>query len=175
MVKSRHLSGIRQCIVSKPQNFGLILWVVAHCCNPNTYDFHVYVGKEASRRVGVNGLGYDVVTRLTIHLLDQGYQVFVDNFCTFPILFKDLFQLTTPVFRWGFPDCMNKGKGWAKEKKEMSGDTRWVRDNVYSVMQWKDNGVVTLLTAINNAKGNVKVTRRHEDNGRWVKDDMWNG
>ena len=176
MVKSKHRSGIRQYIKNKPNKWGLKLWVLADSSNGYTIDFDVYIGKVAGQIIGENGLGYDVVMKLMAPLAGQGYQLFVDNFYSSPILFNDLFELKIPSTgtitenRRGFPDCMKRGKEWAKRKDR--GDMRWERDGKCLAMQWKDNRVVTVLTTISNANQHVKVTRKVKDaDGKWTKDN----
>ena len=60
--------------------------MLADSANGYTWDFNVYIGKASGREVSECGLGYDVVMKLIGPLLDQGYQLFVDNFYTSPIL-----------------------------------------------------------------------------------------
>ena len=176
MVKSKHRSGIRQYIKNKPTKWGLKLWVLADSANGYTWDFNVYIGRAAGREVSEYGLGYDVVMKLIDPLLDQGYQLFVDNFYTSPILLKNLFLRQTPATgtitenRKGFPTKMKGGKSWAKGKER--GAMRWERTEECLVMQWKDNRVVTLLTTIDNANETVTVTRKSKgENGRWIVDN----
>ena len=91
--------------------------------NAYTYDFDVYIGKAARRKVSEWGLGYDVVMKLIATLLDPGYQLFIDNFYPSPILLKHLFLRNTTATgtiiekRKGFPDTMKGGKAWAKTKE----------------------------------------------------------
>ena len=51
MVKSKHRSGIRQYIRNKPTKWGIKMWVLADSSNAYTYDFDVYNGKAAGRKV----------------------------------------------------------------------------------------------------------------------------
>ena len=126
----------------------------ADSANSYTWDFNVYIGRAAGREVSEYGLGYDVVMKLIDPLLDQGHQLFVDNFYTSPILLKNLFLEQTPETvaitenHKGCPTKIKKGKSQAKRKER--GAMRWERTEECLVMQWKDNGVVTLLTTINN-------------------------
>ena len=120
MVKSKHRSGIRQYIKSKPVKFGIKLWVLADSLNGYTCDFEVYIGKNTAHPPSANGLGYDVVMRLVTPLLNKGYHLFFDNFYTSPKLIKDLFEQQTPSCgtvaenRKGFPECMKGKKEWTK-------------------------------------------------------------
>lgn len=58
------------------------LWVLADSSNGHTVDFNVYIDKAARRNVSANGLGYDVVMKLMDPFFNQGYHLYVDNFCT---------------------------------------------------------------------------------------------
>ena len=176
MVKSKHRTGIRQYIRNKPTKWGIKMWVLADSSNAYTYDFDVYIGKAAGRKVSEWGLGYDVVMKLIATLLDQGYQLFIDNFYTSPILLKHLFLRNTTATgtitekRKGFPDTMKGGKAWAKTKER--GAMRWERDDECLALQWKDNRVVTLLTTIDHANDTVTVTRKYKDkDGKWKADE----
>jgi hypothetical protein len=71
MVKSKHRSGIRQYIRDKPTKWGIKLWVVADSLNGYTYDFNIYAGKVAGQVASVNGLGFDVLTKLMQPLLNH--------------------------------------------------------------------------------------------------------
>ena len=92
MVKSRHRSGFRQFIKDKPTKWGIKLWVLADSSNGYTVDFNIYIGRAAGQEVGANGLGYDVVMRLMTPYYNKGYHLFVDNFYSTLILFRDLFE-----------------------------------------------------------------------------------
>ena len=57
------------------------------------YNFRGKTGEIVSG----NGLGYDVIFRLMAYYLDQGYSLYVDNFCTSPTLAIDLFAHKTHI------------------------------------------------------------------------------
>ena len=81
----------------KPTKWGVKLWVLADSANGYTVDFNVYIGKDATKGISENGLGYDVVMQLMESFLDQGYHLYLDNFYTSPKLLHDLFLLATPA------------------------------------------------------------------------------
>ena len=70
-------------------------------------------------------LGYDVFMKLISPLLDQGYQLLVDNFYTSPILLKNIFLRQTPATgtisenRKGFPTKMKEENPGPKESNEV--------------------------------------------------------
>ena len=90
MVKSKHHSGIRQYIKTKPTKWGVKLWVLADSTNGYTWNFNVYIGRNAEGTQSMNGLAYDVVMKLITPLLHQGYHLYIDNFYTSVKLVKDL-------------------------------------------------------------------------------------
>ena len=93
MVKSKHRSRIRQYIKNKPTKWSIKLWVLADNANCYTYDFNVYTGRRSEEECSENGLGYDVVTKLSHPLENQGYHLYFDNFYTSPTLVKDLYSV----------------------------------------------------------------------------------
>jgi hypothetical protein len=81
LVISKHRSGIRQFIKDKPAKFGIKLWVIAESKTGYTSDFDVYAGKAGSDlSTNEHDLGYNVVMKLSEHLLNQGCNIFFDNF-----------------------------------------------------------------------------------------------
>ena len=59
---------------------------------------------------------------------------------------------------------MKGGKTWARRKER--GDMRWNRKAPCRALQWKDNKVVTMPTAIHNANDQVVVKRKEKQNGK---------
>ena len=172
MVKSKHRSGIRQYIKDKPTKWGIKLWVLADSANGYTCDFDVYTGRRnADEEPSANGLGYDVVMKLSHPLANQGYHLYFDNFYTSPKLVKDLYELQIPSCgtaaenRRAFPEAMKRGKEWARGKDR--GAMRWVRDGQCLALQWKDNRPVTMLTSIHTANDFVHVSRKEKTANRW--------
>ena len=173
MVKSKHRSGIRQYMKDKPTKWGVKLWVLADSDNGYTVDFNVYVGKEATKGISENGLGYDVVMKLMESFLDQGYHLYLDNFYTSPKLLHDLFLHDTPATgtvklkRKGFPACLKKPNVWAKKHKR--GDVRWVRHSPVLALQWLDSKPVSILSTLHSANDQVTCMRRTKVNGKFEK------
>ena len=171
MVKSRHMSGLRQFIEDKPNKWGIKLWVLADSSNGYTVDFNVYIGKEAGQTVSANGLGYDVVMKLIRPFVKQGYHLFVDNFYTSVTLFKDLYNQgvlatgTTMETRRDFPASLKNSKEWAKGRER--GSMRWERVSPCLALQWIDNKVVSVLTTIDNANDHGQVSRKCKTAGEW--------
>lgn len=57
--------------------------------------FDVYSGANSSNVVSGNGVAYDVVFKLLEHCLRKGYTVYMDNYYSSPLLFKDLLAAGT--------------------------------------------------------------------------------
>ena len=173
MVKSRHISGIRQYNKDKPTKWGIKLWVLADSSNGYTVDFNVYIGKAAGRDISQHGLGYDVVVRLMEPFLNQGYHLYIDNFYTSSALVKYLFEQgvpTTGTIREnsrGFPANMKNGSQWSKASNVKRGSMHWERDPPILSLQWLDNKVVSLLTTIENANDSLQVKRKTRTAGVW--------
>ena len=171
MVKSRHRSGMRQYIKNKPTKWGIKLWVLADSSKGYTYDFDVYIGRDAAAQRSIHGLGYDVVQNLMNPLRHQGYHLYTDNFYTSTQLLQDLYDVgvvatgTVSKNRRGFPANLKNSKQWARGKDR--GSMRWERNPPVLALQWKDNKVVSLLSTIDNANDVVYVSRKAKTNNVW--------
>ena len=115
MVRCKSRFIMCQFCKDKPVKFGFKLWVLADSLNGYTYDFSVYRGKFGTS-VSENGLAYDVVFELSSSLLNQGYELYFDNFYTSPQLLLDLLKFktyacgTTAENRRGYPEEFKSGK-----------------------------------------------------------------
>ena len=164
MVRSRHWSGIRQCIKDKPIKWGIKRWVLADSSNGYTVDFTIYIGKDASREISRFRLGHDAVVRLISPYYNQGYHLFIDNFYSSVYLMKHLFQhgvIATGTIlqtRKDMRENFKKGSEWGKGKAR--GTMRWQRDPPCLVLQWVDSKVVTAISTTSNANDSVQVKRR---------------
>ena len=151
-----------------PQYPGIKMWVLMDSANGYTYDFHVCIGQNAAETPRANRLGYDVVMKLVQPLINQGYHLYCDNFCTSVKIVKDLFRLMIPATgtvadnRREIPAALKEGTRWANTEKR--GSQRWVRDDVCLVLQWKDSRPppVTMLTSIDSANDFVLVDRKEK-------------
>ena len=72
--------------------------------------------------------------------------------------------------RRGFPATMKNGKKWAKRKERR--DTRWTRDGICLIMQWKDRKVVTVLSSIHDANDYVMAKRKVKVGNTWSDIDV---
>lgn len=82
MVASEVRSGLRQNMKNKSTKWGYKLFVLADSLCGYTFEFSVYEGKSMSSQ---KGLSYESV----MALVDEN-KLYVDNFYTSPMLFRDL-------------------------------------------------------------------------------------
>lgn len=169
MVASRARIGIRQYMKDKPVKWGFKLFVLADSSCGYTWDFFVYRGKG---HIGSGrGLSYDVVMELVSSpVLGTGYKLFVDNFYTSPMLFRDLLADkkiwacgTIREQRVGFP----KHRAGTLNSRDPRGTIRWIREGPLVFVQWKDTRVVQMYSSIHKAHSGDTVQRRVKTDGRW--------
>jgi len=178
MVRSKAHFSFKQYIRNKPTKWGFKLWCLCNASNGYTVNFSIYRGKTGEIISG-NGLSYDVVVRLMDNYLDQGYNLFVDNFYTSPTLASDLFARKTHLTgtldrsRKNTPpevdDCFDK----LSQKSTTRGEGLYVRDGciVYSV--WKDTKCISVLSTRYPGYSENTVKRNSKDSeGRHEKRDV---
>ena len=172
MVRSKAHFSFKQYIRNKPTKWGFKLWCLCSASSGYTVKFSIYRGKTGEVTSG-NGLSYDVVFRLMNEYLDQGYNLFVDNFYTSPTLASDLFARKTYLTgtldrtRKGVPpeviDCYKN----LSSKHKHRGEGLYVRDGCIVYSTWKDTKCITVLStkypgySDNTVKRNTKDTEGH--------------
>ena len=89
MVKTKARTLFRQYILNKPTTWGMKYWVLADRSG-YTGDFNIYAGRSTT--YSGNGLSFDVVMELIEPYVFQGYELFIDNFYTSPVLLEKLLE-----------------------------------------------------------------------------------
>jgi hypothetical protein len=176
MVGSRHqFSGIRQFCKDKPVRFGFKLWVLACTSTGYTYEFFVYLGKNGTELTDkAKGVAYNVVMDLVPRLTNQGYILFTDSFYTTFDLSRDLlrkgiyFVGTVRGNSSAMPIVFkNSVKDW--ERVSGRGDFRWVRDDKFVTVQWRDTKTVTVLSSMYSGSETAACKRTFRDRTGWKK------
>ena len=143
MIGTKGRLSFLQYMPEKPTKWGIKLLV---CCESTTgyiYNYQVYTGKAEHCE---HGLAYRVVMDMVEGLVDEGRVVYVDNFDTSPILFRDLYNRgmyasgTVRANRKYYPST--KLDETAKQK----GDMSFLHDGEMTAGKWVDKRNVYFLS-----------------------------
>ena len=131
---------LKQYNPKKPHKWGLCMWSVADAKSGYTYGWQIFAGKGHHVLESGKGVTYDIVMNSLREnsLLDKGHHVYMDNFFSSPMLFKDLSGHwtgacgTLRVNRQLVPDAIKR----ANPKK---GDPPiFVREGRLQFVSWQD-------------------------------------
>ena len=161
MVRYTGRLSFRQYMPAKPIKRGIKIWMM---CDSNTSflaNFNVYLGK--SEATSGNGLGYDVVSKLTEHIRNSNRHVYFDNFFT-GIDLLDHLQAnglygcgTVRANRKGFPPRLQKPKD-LKARGDMKVLQRGESNLTATV--WKDKKLVHHLSTLSDPSVVLDAQRR---------------
>ena len=147
-----------QYLPKKPVKWGIKVWVCADAVNGYIYTFDVYCGANSSNAVSGNGVAYDVIFKLLEQCLRKGYTVYMDNYYSSPLLFKDLLAAGTTatgtlrINRKVFPEFLKQKFGSVPR-----GTTAFAFHNNITVVKWHDNrDVHAISTLYGNSMTRVK-------------------
>ena len=178
MVCSKAHFSFKQYIRNKPTKWGFKLWCLCNASNGYTVNFSIYRGKTGEIISG-KGLSYDVVLRLMDGYLDQGYNLFVDNFYTSPTLASDLFERKTHITgtldrtRKGVPPEVNSCFKELSSRHKHRGEGLFVRDGCAVYSTWNDTKCLTVLSTKYPGHADTTVKRNTKDaEGRHEKSDV---
>ena len=151
MVKSKSRCHMIQYMKDKPIKWGLKVWVVADTSG-YTINYNIYTGK--GEECSEHSLAHDVVMKLVEPFAFQGYEVFVDDFYSSPILFQNLLDLeihatgTLRLNRWGVPDSVKELKSSLEAKMFGRGNGFYYRktNSPLVFVCWKDVRVATVMS-----------------------------
>ena len=147
----------KQYIPSKRSRFGIKLFLLCDVFTGIILDFIVYTGAttdiKKTPELGVSG---SVVMTLLEPYLDQGHNLFVDNWFTSVRLFETVFERSTGACgtvrknRVNLPDL---------EEKIEKGQQIYKHTNNLLALKWRDKQEVMMLSTIHEPQ--MKYTERH--------------
>ena len=134
------------------------MWVCADAVNGYIYTFDVYCGANSTTAATSNGVAYGVVFKLIEPCLRKGYTVYMDNYYSSPLLYKDLLDAGTTASgtlrsnRRNFPKSLKQ-----KSKSVPRGTTTFAFHDNITVVKWCDNrDVYAISTLYSNSMTRVK-------------------
>jgi len=145
-----------QYLPKKPVKWGIKVWVCADSNNGYVYTFDVYCGANSVDTS--KGVAYAIVFKLLEPCLHKGYTVYMDNYYSSPLLFKDLFAAGTTATgtlrtnRKNFPENFKQKFGDVPR-----GTVSFVFKGNLTVVKWSDNrDVHAISTLYSNEMTKVK-------------------
>ena len=147
----------KQYIPSKRRRFGIKLFLLCDVHTGIILDLIVYTGATTDiKKISRLGISGSIVMTLLEPYLDQGHNLFVDNWYTSVGLFETLFERSTGACgtvrknRVNLPDL---------EEKIGEGQQIYKHTNNLSVLKWNDKKEVMMLSTIHEPQ--MKYTERH--------------
>ena len=147
MIKFNGRLKFKQYMPSKPTKFGIKVWEICDSSNGYCLDFDVYTGKE-SDPPSRNGVGYDVIEKLTRPYTNKFHHVYFDRYFTGLPIVEHLLRLNT--YASGTVNLNRKGlPKRAKSLKLKRGAARFFqKENSRVVLTtWRDKRQVSVLSS----------------------------
>ena len=167
MVRFKGRQTMKVYVKNKPVKLRFKSYTLCDSSTAYNCNFEMYTGEDLA--VSEHGLTHDLVMRLMAPYLNQGYQLFTDNYFTSYVLATSLINNGTELVgtvranRRGFPDRLKNTK--ILERHGTSGDMRYERPDDIVFVQWLDKRVVTVLSTMHSATDFVEKTRKRKVNG----------
>ena len=161
MIRYTGRLAFRQYMPAKPIKRGMKLWMLCDATTAYLSKFEVYMGRQ--NNTTENGLGYNVVTRLTEELRNTNRHVYFDNFFTSVPLMNKLLEDglyacgTVRVNRKNFPNELKK----PKELKNR-GDYKVLQmgESNLTASVWRDKKLVHHLSTLSRPDDIEDAQRR---------------
>ena len=157
MIKWTGRLSYKQYLPAKPIKRGIKVWMQCDADTAYLNEFDIYLGR--STQYSENGLGYDVVSKLTASLANKNHWVFFDNYFSGVQLATDLLAKkiyscgTVRINRRGFPEDL-------KKLKLRRGESQVRQQGNLTAAVWQDKKQVAFLSTLSNPLENVDVNRR---------------
>lgn len=156
----------RQYNPSKRARFGVKVFKLCQSTGPGagyTHRFSIYTGKLK----GLVPISEKVVMTLASHLLDQGYNLFLDNWFSSPSLFRKLFNRKTNVTGTVRLNRRNMPPNMKTKPKLKKGETLAASSGDMLALVWKDKKNVNMLTTMH--KDTIRDTGKKSRTGKAVR------
>ena len=123
-----------QHLPKKPVKWGIKVWVCADSTNGYVYTFDVYCGANSVDTS--KGVAYAIVFKLLEPCLRKAYTVYMDNYYSSPLLFKDVFAAGTTA-----TGTLRTNRKNFKQKfgDVPRGTVSFVYKGNLTVVKWSDN------------------------------------
>lgn len=140
----------RQCNRNKRARFGVKIYKNCESETGYVYNLSVYAGKDLENKTVNKGIGISglVVKNLLGDLAGQGRSLFIDNWYSSPLLFKQLVDEKTHVC-----GTVRENRKYLPKIDARSlnvGDMKVIYTPKMAFMAWKDKKVVRMLTTMHN-------------------------
>ncbi|XP_051158548.1 piggyBac transposable element-derived protein 4-like [Leptopilina boulardi] len=148
LLKCKGRLSIKQFNPQKRSRFGIKLYQCSESKTGYVYNSKIYAGKEENstknKLIGISGA---VVKLLLGDLAGQGRTLFVDNWYTSPVLFKQLSDQGTNSCGTVRPNRLYMPRN-IDEKAMQKGDIKVLHTPKMSLTLWKDKKMVRILSTV---------------------------